>query len=156
MIQMLLGKIFHRRFFSYVLVLGLCLIAGQSHPVFAKSKNMPCAVRVMFQDDEVGVATLYVLSTQIKNTAPRAISGVSLLLFDEAGNSMGNSNAHCGEDARGLGGGDTGQCAKVLQTISGKMMKKLGHETWVNTVNDQLSQLKDISRCEMVGVNFID
>lgn len=145
-----------KRIFSYMFILGVGLFAALAQPVFAKSKNMPCAVRVMFQDDEVGVATLYVLSTQIKNTAPRAISGVSLLLFDEAGNSMGNSNAHCGEDARGLAGGDTGQCAKVLQTISGKMMKKLGHETWVNTVNDQLAQLKDITRCEMVGVNYTD
>ena len=156
MLQMLLGKILHRRFFGYVLVLGLGLIAVQSQPVLAQSKKVPCAVRVMFQDDEVGVATLYVLSTQIKNKAPRAISGVSLLLFDDAGKSMGNSNAHCGEDATGLGGGDTGQCAKVLQTISGKMMKKLGHETWINTVNDQLAQLKDITRCEMVGVNYTD
>lgn len=145
-----------KRIFGYMFILGVGLFAALAQPVFAKSKNMPCAVRVMFQDDEVGVATLYVLSTQIKNTAPRAISGVSLLLFDEAGNSMGNSNAHCGEDARGLAGGDTGQCAKVLQTISGKMMKKLGHETWVNTVNDQLAQLKDITRCEMVGVNYTD
>ena len=145
-----------KRIFGYMFILGLGLFAALAQPAFAKSKNMPCAVRVMFQDDEVGVATLYVLSTQIKNTAPRAISGVSLLLFDEAGNSMGNSNAHCGEDARGLAGGDTGQCAKVLQTISGKMMKKLGHETWVNTVNDQLAQLKDITRCEMVGVNYTD
>ena len=145
-----------KRIFGYMFILGLGLFVALAQPVFAKSKNMPCAVRVMFQDDEVGVATLYVLSTQIKNTAPRAISGVSLLLFDEAGNSMGNSNAHCGEDARGLAGGDTGQCAKVLQTISGKMMKKLGHETWVNTVNDQLAQLKDITRCEMVGVNYTD
>ncbi len=145
-----------KRIFGFMFILGVGLFVALVQPVFAKSKNMPCAVRVMFQDDEVGVATLYVLSTQIKNTAPRAISGVSLLLFDESGNSMGNSNAHCGEDARGLGGGDTGQCAKVLQTISGKMMKKLGHETWVNTVNDQLAQLKDITRCEMVGVNYTD
>jgi hypothetical protein len=36
------------------------------------------------------------------------------------------------------------------------MMKKLGHEIWVKTVNDQLAQLQDISRCEMVGVNYID
>jgi hypothetical protein len=36
------------------------------------------------------------------------------------------------------------------------MMKKLGHETWVNTVNDQLAQLKDISRCEMIGVDYTD
>ncbi|ADE39691.1 hypothetical protein SAR116_1448 [Candidatus Puniceispirillum marinum IMCC1322] len=145
-----------KRIFGYMFIIGLGLLAALAQPVFATSKNMPCAVRVMFQDDEVGVATLYVLSTQIKNTAPRAISGVSLLLFDEAGKSMGNSNAHCGEDASGLGGGETGQCAKVLQTISGKMMKKLGHETWVNTVNDQLAQLKDITRCEMVGVNYTD
>ena len=145
-----------KRIFGYMFIFGLGLVATLSQPVFASTKNVPCSVRVMFQDDEVGVATLYVLSTQIKNTARRAISGVSLLLFDQDGNSMGNSNAHCGEDERGLSGGETGQCAKVLQTISGKMMKKLGHDTWVNTVNDQLSQLKDITRCEMVGVNYTD
>ena len=145
-----------KRIFGYMFIFGLGLVATLSQPVFASSKNVPCSVRVMFQDDEAGVATLYVLSTQIKNTAPRPISGISLLKFDDAGKSMGNSNAHCGEDAKGLGGGDTGQCAKVMQTISGKMMKKLGHETWVKTVNNQLAQLQDISRCEMVGVNFID
>jgi hypothetical protein len=145
-----------KRFLGYMFILGLGFVATLSQPVFASSKNVPCSVRVMFQDDEVGVATLYVLSTQIKNTARRAISGVSLLLFDQDDNNMGNSNAHCGEDELGLSGGDTGQCAKVLQTISGKMMKKLGHDTWVNTVNDQLSQLKDITRCEMVGVNYTD
>ena len=122
---MRLGKIRQSRFLGYMLMLGLGLVAV-SQPVLAKSKSVPCTVRVMFQDDEVGVATVYVLTTQIKNTARRAISGVSLLLFDDAGKSMGNSNAHCGEDATGLGGGDTGQCAKILQTISGKMMKKLG------------------------------
>ncbi|MBT6416104.1 hypothetical protein [Candidatus Puniceispirillum sp.] len=153
---MRLGIMRQKRVFGYVVVLGIGLIVGMSHTVFAKSKDVPCSVRVMFQDDDVGVATLYVLSTQIKNTAPRAISGVSLLLFDDAGKSMGNSNAHCGEDANGLGGGDTGQCAKVLQTISGKMMKKLGHEIWVKTVNDQLAQLKNIAQCQMVGVNYID
>ena len=153
---MRLGIMRQKRVFGYVVVLGIGLIVGMSHTVFAKSKDVPCSVRVMFQDDDVGVATLYVLSTQIKNTAPRAISGVSLLLFDDAGKSMGNSNTHCGEDANGLGGGDTGQCAKVLQTISGKMMKKLGHEIWVKTVNDQLAQLKNIAQCQMVGVNYID
>lgn len=146
-----------KRLFVYMFTIGLGLVMAFIQPVFATSKDaIPCSVRVMFQDDDIGVATLYVLSTQIKNTASRSITGVSLLLFDDAGKSMGNSNAHCGEDARGLGAGDTGQCAKIMQTISGKMMKKLGHEIWVKTVNDQLSQLKDISRCEMLGVNYID
>ena len=146
-----------KRLFVYMFTIGLGLIMAFIQPVFATSKDaIPCSVRVMFQDDDIGVATLYVLSTQIKNTASRSITGVSLLLFDDAGKSMGNSNAHCGEDASGLGAGDTGQCAKIMQTISGKMMKKLGHEIWVKTVNDQLSQLKDISRCEMLGVNYID
>ena len=78
---MRLGKIRQSRFLGYMLVLGLGLVAV-SQPVLAKSKSVPCAVRVMFQDDEVGVAIVYVLTTQIKNTARRAISGVSLLLFD--------------------------------------------------------------------------
>ena len=50
--------------------------------------------------------------------------------------------------------GDTGQCEKVLQTITGKMMQSIGYDVWIKLIDEQKSDLQQADSCEVIGVKF--
>ena len=76
----------------------------------AHEKNKtPCSIDVVFEDDDVGLATYFALRLQYKNQSGRIIEAVSVLVRDAAGKVIRNSDAICGEGDEGLDAGDTGQ-----------------------------------------------
>ena len=58
--------------------------------------------------------------------------------------------------ADGLEAGNTGQCEKVLQVITGKMSNKVGYDRWVEMIDDQRRQIGKADRCEILGVRYRD
>ena len=134
--------------FSFLLVLS-------ATQVDAHEKNKtPCQIDVIFEDDQAGVATYFVLRLQHKNQSRRVIEAVSVLVRDATNEIIRNSDAICGHGNEGIDAGDTGQCEKVLQLITGKMSNKVGYDVWLKMIEDQRLQIGMASRCEILGVRY--
>ena len=134
----------------------LCLMAALlPGPSLAHEKdNTPCSVDVVFENDDVGVATYFVLRLQHKNQSRRIIEAVSVLVRDATGTIVRNSDAICGSGDEGIDAGDTGQCEKILQVITGRMANRVGHDVWVRMIDDQRQQIGIADRCEVLGVRY--
>ena len=128
-------------------------LSGTQADAHEKNKT-PCQIDVIFEDDQAGVATYFVLRLQHKNQSRRAIEAVSVLVRDSKDKTIRNSDAICGDGSKGIDAGDTGQCEKVLQIITGKMSNKVGYDTWVKMIEDQRQQIGMASRCEVLGVRY--
>ena len=115
----------------------------------------PCAVDVIFGDDNNEVFTAFVLKLQHKNKSLRVITGVSVLIQDDTGEVVKNSDALCNVDSGGIAAGSTGQCEKVLQIITGRMAAKVGYDIWVKMIDDQKKQLLVARKCEVLGVKYL-
>ena len=131
------------------------LLTSAATQVDAHEKNKaPCQIDVIFQDDQAGVATYFVLRFQHKNQSGRSIEAVSVLVRDSADKIIRNSDAICGDGNEGIDAGDTGQCENVLQIITGKMSNKVGYDAWVKMIEDQRQQIGVANRCEVLGVRY--
>ena len=138
---------------------ALLLTLGTGTPQVAvahEGNSTPCAVDVIFEDDDVGVATYFVLRLQHKNRSGRQIDAVSVLVRNATGKIIRNTDAICGIGAYGLDAGSTGQCEKILQVITGKMAEKVGYDRWVEMIDDQRRQIGKADRCEVLGVRYMD
>lgn len=139
--------------FTLLLTLG----TGTPQVAVAHEENStPCAVDVIFEDDDIGVATYFVLRLQHKNRSGRQIDAVSVLVRNAAGKIIRNTDAICGIGTYGLDAGSTGQCEKILQVITGKMSDKVGYDRWVEMIDDQRRQIGKADRCEVLGVRYMD
>ena len=143
-------KIMMRRFCVLLFLAVLPIASAIAHD----TKNVPCSVDTQFGDDANGVFTAFVLKFQYKNTSRRTIGGVSVLVRDESGEIVNNSDADCNIAAAGLEAGDAGQCEKVLQVITGKMSQKVGYDIWVKMIDDQKQKLSGAHSCEVTGVRY--
>ena len=140
---------------SLTAILFLLVVATLPVTPRAHEKNSTyCSVDVLFENDVVGVATYFVLRLQHKNQSRRNIEAVSVLVRDAAGSVIRNSDAICGQGDEGIEAGDTGQCEKVLQVITGKMSNRIGHDVWVRMIEDQRQQIGLVDRCEVLGVRY--
>ncbi len=111
-------------------------------------------VDVIFNDDDIGVVSSFVLKLQHKNQTGRKINGVSVLIRNSKGDIIRNSDANCTISSGGIDVGDTGQCEKVLQKITGKMMQRIGYDVWIKLIDEQKSDLQRAKSCEVIGVKF--
>ena len=140
------------------LCLFMCLfLSAATLPLISQAheKNKtPCAIDVLFENDDDGVATYFVLRLQHKNHSRRNIEAVSVLIRDAAGTVVRNSDAICGSGDDGIEAGDTGQCEKVLQVITGRMSNRVGHDVWVRMIEDQRRQIGIAEHCEVLGVRY--
>ena len=136
----------------FVALLGILASKMQAETV----KSLPCSVKLQFEEDQTGALAVYTLSMQFKNPTMRAIETVSVLLFDDAEVSLGNTDARCAHNETLLNGGDTGECNKVLQVVNSKLMEKLGSEIWTSIVNDQKDKFDRISSCQIVGFRYVE
>ena len=124
-------------------------------PVFAASKDVPCDVRLEFgTDPTIGQVVSYTLSIQVKNTSPQPITAVSLLWLDDAGTIIGNSDADCRFESKSLDVSHTGQCKRVVQRVSNRLIQSFGQAVWTELVNSELSQFKRIKSCRLVGYRY--
>ncbi len=108
------GSVSLRIFASFWLLLWfLFFLPLSASQVNAHEKNKtPCQIDVVFEDDQAGVATYFVLRLQHKNQSRRVIEAVSVLVRDSKDEIIRNSNAICGDGNVGIDAGDTGQCEK--------------------------------------------
>lgn len=128
-----------------------CLFSTQ--PV-ASEETVPCSVRIIFEESEDGPAVSYLLTTHVKNRTARPVSAVSLLLLNDEGEVIGNSDAICLLGGDFLRPGDIGQCQKVLQSVTPGLMEAYGSEMWTKIVNDQLGKMQRISSCKLLGMRY--
>ena len=88
------------------------LLPLSASQVDAHEKNKtPCQIDVIFEDDQAGVATYFVLRLQHKNQSRRVIEAVSVLVRDSTDKLIRNSDAICGDGNEGIDAGDTGECS---------------------------------------------
>ncbi|MDC3286391.1 hypothetical protein OAV67_01900 [Alphaproteobacteria bacterium] len=119
------------------------------------TKDIPCDVRLEFSTDtEIGQVASYTLSVQVKNSSPQPITAVSLLWLDNAGVIIGNSDADCRLESKSLEVSNTGQCKRVVQTVSNKLIQSFGQTVWTELVNSELSNFKRIKSCRLVGYRY--
>ena len=134
------------------LALSAAMLPVMSH---AHEKNKAhCSIDVLFENDDDGVATYFALRLQYKNQSRRNIEAVSVLVRDAAGKVIRNSDAICGHGDEGIKAGDTGQCEKIVQVITGRMSNRIGHDVWVRMIDDQRQQIGLADRCEILGVRY--
>lgn len=136
---------------AIILLANLCLVTQASAH---QTKQVPCMVDVIYGDDDVGVVSFFILKLQHKNQTGRKINGVSVVIRNADGDTIRNSNADCTISSDGIDVGDTGQCEKILQTISGKMMQSIGYDVWIKLIEDQKTDLQRAHSCEIIGVKF--
>tara|TARA_A100001011_G_C13744764_1_gene608888 strand:+ start:114 stop:551 length:438 start_codon:yes stop_codon:yes gene_type:complete len=137
--------------FAIILVANLGLITyANAH----QTRHVPCMVDVIYGDDNTGVVSSFVLKLQHKNQTGRKINGVSVLIRNIEGEIIRNSDANCTITSDGIDVGDTGQCEKVLQTITGKMMQSIGYDVWIKLIDEQKTDLQRADSCEVIGVRF--
>ena len=136
----------------FVLCGAFILEAGNA---FAAPKDIPCDVRLEFSTDpSIGQVVSYTLSVQVKNSSPQPITAVSLLWLDNAGVVIGNSDADCRLESKSLEVSHTGQCKRVVQTVSSKLIQSFGQTVWTELVNSELSNFKRIKSCRLVGYRY--
>ena len=136
---------------AIILLANLSLV---THASAHQTKQVPCMVDVIYGDDDVGVVSFFILKLQHKNQTGRKINGVSVVIRNADGDTIRNSNADCTISSDGIDVGDTGQCEKILQTISGKMMQSIGYDVWIKLIEDQKTDLQRAHSCEIIGVKF--
>jgi hypothetical protein len=137
--------------FAIILVANLGLVM---HANAHQTKQVPCMVDIIYGDDDSGVVSSFVLKLQHKNQTGRKINGVSVLIRNAEGDIIRNSDAYCTSSSDGIDVGDTGQCEKTLQTITGKMMQSVGYNVWIKLIEDQKTDLQRADSCEVIGVKF--
>lgn len=141
---------------KYLLI--YCLLgAGSFMPsmTHAADKDIPCEVRIEFSTDPViGQVVNYALYIQVKNTKAQPITAISLLWLDEKGEIIGNSDADCRFESKALDVSHTGQCRRVVQTISNHLIQSFGQSVWTKIVNFELSTFKRIKFCRLVGYRY--
>ena len=121
----------------------------------ATVKDIPCNVRLEFgTDPTIGQVVSYTLSVQVKNTSPQPITAISLLWLDGEGKIIGNSDADCRLETKSLEVSHTGQCKRVVQTVSNRLIQSFGQTVWTKLVNSELSQFKRIKSCRLVGYRY--
>ena len=144
--------------FAIILVANLGLVmhanAHQTKQVPCMVDIISCMVDIIYGDDDTGVVSSFVLKLQHKNQTGRKINGVSVLIRNAEGDIIRNSDAYCTSSSDGIDVGDTGQCEKTLQTITGKMMQSVGYNVWIKLIEDQKTDLQRADSCEVIGVKF--
>ena len=151
LIMNILSILSYLTYFVFIIIFGF----GINTEVDAHdAKKVPCVVDIIYNDDDVGVASYFVLKLQYKNQTGRKISGVSVFIKDKDGNLIGNSDASCKVNSDGINAGSTGQCEKVLQKISGKMMQTIGYDVWIKLLEEQKKELQKANSCDVIGSSF--
>ena len=145
--------IFPHLLLAFSLIFATSIMTGGT--AFAAPKDIPCEVRLEFSTDpKIGQVVSYTLSIQVKNTSPQPITTISLLWLDEDGKIIGNSDADCRLETKSLDVSHTGQCKRVVQTVSNRLIQSFGQSVWTKLVNSELSNFKRIKSCRLVGYRY--
>ena len=129
------------------------LVAG-SH---SKANIVPCDIKLVFGVDDRGMSLVsYDLEMQISNRQGRTITGISVHWLDRSAKIIGNSDARCGQDYDGIKPAQSGSCRRVVQKIGGRLLDRLGQNTWTKIINSEMTNFREVRQCAIIGYRFGD
>ena len=127
------------------------LVAG-SH---SKANIVPCDIKLVFGVDDRGMSLVsYDLEMQISNRQGRTITGISVHWLDRSAKIIGNSDARCGQDYDGIKPTQSGPCRRVVQKIGGRLLDRLGQDTWTKIINSEMTNFREVRQCAIIGYRF--
>ena len=127
------------------------LVAG-SH---SKADIVPCDIKLVFGVDDRGMSLVsYDLEMQISNRQGRTITGISVHWLDRSAKIIGNSDARCGQNYDGIKSTQSGSCRRVVQKIGGRLLDRLGQDTWTKIINSEMTNFREVRQCAIIGYRF--
>ena len=150
------------RIIALIAVACVCVIyTAANNPLFAdrhsKTKIVPCDIKLVFGLDNSGMSLVsYDLEMQISNHQSRTIKGISVHLLDRSAEIIGNSDALCGQDYDGIKPAQSGSCRRVVQKIGGRLLDRLGQNTWTKIINSEMTNFRQVRQCAIIGYRFGD
>lgn len=141
---------------SFVALALAVLLIGDT-PLYAAEKSdvVPCDIRLVFGMDDDGMSVMsYDLEMQINNQQGRNILGVSVHWLNAQSEVIGNSDATCGAQHAGIKLAQSGSCRRTIQKIGGRLLEKLGQETWTSIINSEMYNFQSVKSCAIVGYRF--
>ena len=137
------------------------MFTAANSPLFAgsysKAETVPCDIKLVFGVDDSGMSLVsYDLEMQITNRQGREIKGISVYWLDSSAKLIGNSDALCGQLHNGISPAQSGPCRRVVQKISGRLLDRLGQDTWTKIINSEMTNFREVSQCAIIGYRFGD
>ena len=137
------------------------ILATANSPLFAnshiKGEIVPCDIKLVFGVDDSGMSLVsYDLEMQVSNRQGRAIRGVSIHWLNDQSEIIGNSDAVCGRDDDGIKPAQSGSCRRIVQKIGGRLLDRLGQETWTKIINSEMTNFRAVRHCAIIGYRFGD
>jgi hypothetical protein len=127
-------------------------LAAGSH---SKADIVPCDIKLVFGVDDRGMSLVsYDLEMQISNRQRRTITGISVHWLDRSAKIIGNSDARCGKDYDGIKPTQSGSCRRVVQKIGGRLLDRLGQDTWTKIINSEMTNFREVRQCAIIGYRF--
>jgi len=127
-------------------------LAAGSH---SKADIVPCDIKLVFGVDDRGMSLVsYDLEMQISNRQGRIITGISVHWLDRSAKIIGNSDARCGQDYDGIKPAQSGSCRRVVQKIGGRLLDRLGQDTWTKIINSEMTNFREVRQCAIIGYRF--
>ena len=69
---------------------------------------------------------------------------------------IGNSDALCGQDDDGIKPAQSGSCRRVVQQIGGRLLDRLGQDTWTKIINSEMTNFREVRQCAIIGYRYGD
>ena len=137
------------------------LLPAVNSPLFAgnhsKAEIVPCNIKLVFSVGDNGMSLVsYNLEMQISNHQGRTIKGISVHWLDRSAEIIGNSDTLCGQDHGGIKPAQSGSCRRVVQKIGGRLLDRLGQDTWTKIINSELTNFREVWQCAIIGYRFGD
>ena len=139
----------------------LIMFTAVNSPLFAgshsKAEIVPCNIKLVFGLDNSGMSLVsYDLEMQSSNRQGRTITGLSVHWLDRSAEIIGNSDTLCGQDHGGIKPAQSGSCRRVVQEIGGRLLDRLGQDTWTKIINSEMTNFRKVWQCAIIGYRFGD
>jgi hypothetical protein len=140
---------------------GVIMFTAANSPLFAdshsKAEIVPCDIKLVFGIDDSGMSLVsYDLEMQISNRQGRAITGISVYWLDHRAEIIGNSDALCGQNHDGIKPAQSGSCRRVVQKVGGRLLDRLGQDTWTKIINSEMTNFREVRQCRIIGYRYGD
>jgi len=123
----------------------------------SKAEIVPCDIKLVFSIDDSGMSLVsYNLEMQISNRQGRTIKGISVHWLDRSAEIIGNSDTLCGQGHGGIKPAQSGSCRRVVQEIGGRLLDRLGQDTWTKIINSEMANFREVRQCAIIGHRFGD
>ena len=137
------------------------MFTAVNSPLFAgshsKAEIVPCDIKLVFSTDDSGMSLVsYNLEMQISNRQGRTIKGISVHWLDRSAEIIGNSDTLCGQDHGGIKPAQSGSCRRVVQEIGGRLLDRLGQDTWTKIINSEMTNFREVRQCAIIGYRYGD